>query len=163
MVYFIRGEDCWERSPQTKYTICSTLESLLTVSLKLTTSLLTFKDSIDMTMVRHDSDTMLGITNLHNSMILSTLNISFHRFAFGFPKIPHTNGDLFLTYKPMIIPLISQCATPSQQSSPKIKYTIEPPMRPMEPSNSLSLIVVQLNFWSLRTKYTIYLTLESLF
>ena len=61
--------------------------------------------------------TMLGIMTLHNGMILSTLSISSHVFALGFPKRPHTNGDVFLTYKPMIIPLISQCGTPSQQSS----------------------------------------------
>ena len=33
--------------------------------------------------------------------------VSFHGFAFGFPERPHTNGDVFLTYKPMINPLIS--------------------------------------------------------
>ena len=60
---------------------------------------------------------MLGTTTLHNGMILSTLSISSHGFAFGFPERPHTNGDVFLTYKPMIIPLISHCRTPSQQSS----------------------------------------------
>ena len=36
------------------------------------------EDSTDMT--------MLGTTNLHNDMILSTLSISSHGFAFGFPK-----------------------------------------------------------------------------
>ena len=36
---------------------------------------------------------MLGITNLHNDMILSTLSISSRVFAFGFPKRPHTNED----------------------------------------------------------------------
>ena len=39
---------------------------------------------------------MLGITTLHNCMILSTLRISSHGFALGFPKRPHTNGDVFL-------------------------------------------------------------------
>ena len=53
--------------------------------------------------------TLLGITDLHNGMILFTLSISSHSFAFGFPNRPHTNGDVFLTYKLMIIS--------SQQSS----------------------------------------------
>ena len=35
-------------------------------------------------------------------MILSTLSISFHGFALGFPERPHTNGDVFLVYKLMI-------------------------------------------------------------
>ena len=60
---------------------------------------------------------MLGTMNLHDGMILSILIISSRDFAFGFPTRPHTNGDVFLTYKPMIIPLISQCGTPSEQSS----------------------------------------------
>ena len=30
--------------------------------------------------------------------------VSSHGFALGFPEKPHTNGDVFLTYKPMIIP-----------------------------------------------------------
>ena len=54
---------------------------------------------------------LLGITNLHNGMTLSTLSISSHGFAFGFPKKSHTNGDVFLTYKLMINPLISRCGT----------------------------------------------------
>ena len=54
---------------------------------------------------------MLGIPNLHNGMILSTLRISSHDFVFGFPKRPHVNKYVFLTYKPMIIPLISQRGT----------------------------------------------------
>jgi len=77
-------------------------------------------------------------------MILSTLSISSHGFAFGFSKKPYTNADVFLTYKPMIIPSISQRGTPSQQSSPRIKYTIEPLLRPIEPSNSLPLIEARL-------------------
>ena len=36
---------------------------------------------------------MLEITTLHNGIILSTLSISSHGFALGFPKRPHTNGD----------------------------------------------------------------------
>ena len=46
---------------------------------------------------------------LCNDMILFTLSINFHDFIFGFPKRFHTNGDVFLTYKLMIIPLISRC------------------------------------------------------
>ena len=52
----------------------------------------------------HDSNTILGTTTLYNGMILSTLSMSSLGFAFGFPKRPHTNGDVFLIYKPMIIP-----------------------------------------------------------
>ena len=47
---------------------------------------------------------LLGITTLHNGMILSTLSISSHGFTFGFPKRSRTNGDVFLTYKSMTIP-----------------------------------------------------------
>ena len=46
---------------------------------------------------------------LHNGMILSTLSISSHGFTFDFPKRPRTSGNVFLTYKSMITPLISQC------------------------------------------------------
>ena len=49
------------------------------------------------------------IMTLCNDMIRFTLSISFHDFIFGFPKRFHTNGDVFLTYKLMIIPLISRC------------------------------------------------------
>ena len=51
----------------------------------------------------------------------------------------HTNRerDVFLTYKLIIIPLISQRETPSQQSSPRTKYTIEPSLRSIEPSNKI--------------------------
>ena len=56
---------------------------------------------------------VLGTTNLYNGMILSS--IKFHGFTFGFPKMPHTNGDVFLTYKFVIILLISQRGTRSQQ------------------------------------------------
>ena len=87
---------------------------------------------------------MLVITTLHNGMILSTLSISSRGFTFGFPKRLHTNGDVFLIYKLVIILLISQRGTPFQQPSPRTKYTIEPPLRPMEPSNSLPLIEAQL-------------------
>ena len=55
---------------------------------------------------------LLKITTLHNSIRLSTLSISSHDFAFGFPKMSRTNGDVFLTYKPMINPLINRCGTP---------------------------------------------------
>ena len=46
-----------------------------------------------MTKLRDDSNIMLGTTDLHNRMILSTLSISSHDFAFGFSKSPHTNED----------------------------------------------------------------------
>ena len=55
---------------------------------------------------------MLGITNLHNGMILFILSISSHGFAFGFPKRSHTKGDVLVTYKPMINPVISRRGTP---------------------------------------------------
>ena len=42
-----------------------------------------------------------------------------------------------------------------QQFSPRTKYTIEPPLRPIEPSSRLPLIKVQLLLWSPRTKYTL--------
>ena len=40
----------------------------------------------------------LGITTLHNGIILSILNISSRDFTFGLLKRPHINGDVFLTY-----------------------------------------------------------------
>ena len=52
---------------------------------------------------------MLGITDLHDGMILSTLSVSSRDFVFGFPKRPRTNGDVFFAYKLVIVPLISQC------------------------------------------------------
>ena len=60
---------------------------------------------------------LLGVMTLHNGMILSTLSISSHGFTFDFLKMPRTNGDVSLTYKPMTISLISQGGTASQQSS----------------------------------------------
>ena len=59
----------------------------------------------------------LGIRTLHNGMILSTLSIGSHGFAFGFPERPRTNGDVSLAYKPMINPLITNVRLLSQQSS----------------------------------------------
>ena len=59
----------------------------------------------------------LGTMDLHNGMILSTLSISSHGFALGFLKRPRTNGDVFLTYKP-----------------------IDHSLKPMEPSNNLPFI-----------------------
>ena len=53
---------------------------------------------------------MLGITNLHNGMILSTLSISSHWFALGFSKRSHTNEDVFL-YIPTILNNKSICFT----------------------------------------------------
>ena len=44
------------------------------------------------------------ITNLHNSMILSTLSISSHDFALNFHKMSRTVEMYSFTYKPMIIP-----------------------------------------------------------
>ena len=71
---------------------------------------LTIEDFIEMTKLRawlwyQES------RNLHNSMILSTLNISSRDFAFGFLKRFLTNEDVFLTYKLMIIPLTSRSLT----------------------------------------------------
>ena len=60
---------------------------------------------------------LLGTRTLHNGMILSTFSISSRGFALCFPKSHHNNGDVFLTYKCMIIPQISQCKTHFQQSS----------------------------------------------
>ena len=68
-------------------------------------------------LVRYYESILLETTALHNGMILSTLSISSHIFTFGYPKMPHSNEDVFYTYKPMIIPLISRCGTPYQQSS----------------------------------------------
>ena len=95
-------------------------------------------------------------------MILSTLSISSHGFAFGFPKRPHTNEDVFLTYKLMINPFINQCGTPLPTILPSNKVHHRAPLRPMEPSNILSLIEAWLLLWSPRTKYTLCSTLESL-
>ena len=44
------------------------------------------------------------------------------------------------------------CSNNLQQSSPRTKYTIEPPLRPMEPSNSLLLIEIWLFLWNPQTK-----------
>ena len=44
----------------------------------------------------------LGITNLHNGMILSTLSISSHGFVLRFSKRSHPLEIVFITYKPMI-------------------------------------------------------------
>ena len=52
---------------------------------------------------------MLETTTLRDGMILFTLSISSHGFAFGFFKRPHTCEDVFLTYKLMNNPLISHC------------------------------------------------------
>lgn len=56
---------------------------MMCIPSKLITSLFDTYDSIDVTKLRYgyDYDTMLGITNLHISMILSTLNISSHVFS----------------------------------------------------------------------------------
>ena len=67
---------------------------------------------------------MLEITNLNNGMILSTLSISSHGFAFDFFLRPHINGDVLLTYKPMINPLISRCRTPLPTILNRIFYPV---------------------------------------
>ena len=59
------------------------------------------------------SDTMLGITNLHNGIILSILSINSRDFTFSFLKMSRTNRDVFLIHKLIIILLISQRGTPS--------------------------------------------------
>ena len=50
----------------------------------------------------HESDTMLGITTLQNGMILSTLSISSHGFAWASPKGLIPMEIVFLTYKLII-------------------------------------------------------------
>ena len=55
---------------------------------------------------------LLEITTLHNGMILSTLSINSRDFALGFSKRPCTNGDVFLTYKPTIIPKLANVGLP---------------------------------------------------
>ena len=68
---------------------------------------------MDMAKLGHDYDIMLEITTLYNSMILFTLSISSHGFAFCFPKGLIPMEIVFLTYKPIIFLLISQCGTTS--------------------------------------------------
>ena len=65
----------------------------------------TFEDSIDMTNLRAWLCYHVRNHDLRNCMILSTLSISSHGFAY-------TNEDVFLTYKLMINPLISRRGTP---------------------------------------------------
>ena len=52
---------------------------------------------------------LFGIMNLHSSMILSTLSINSHGFAFGFSKKPRTNNMYTIsrcgTLLPTILPL----------------------------------------------------------
>ena len=50
-----------------------------------------------MVKLRHDSDTMLVITTLHNGMIFSILSISSHGFVLDFIKSSRTNRDILLT------------------------------------------------------------------
>jgi len=76
-------------------------------------------------------------------MILSILSISSRGFAFGFPKKSHANGDSVPYYEPMIFLLISPCKT-NLFNDPQTNYTIEPSLRPMEPSNNLLLIKARL-------------------
>ena len=91
--------------------------------------------------------------NLGNDVILSTLGISSCDFTFGFHKRP----------QPFNQPMWDSSPSNRQPSSPQTKYTIEPPLRPMEPSNSLPLIEAWLLLWNPRTKYTLCSTLESPF
>ena len=51
---------------------------------------------LDVISIKNDTHWTLGITNLHNGMILSSLSISSHGFVFCFLKRPHANGDVFL-------------------------------------------------------------------
>ena len=100
----------WSR--RTKYTLCSTLSHF---RLHLRGSQLlcsTFENFIDMTKLRtwlwyhvrnHNSPHWYGIVHFEHKL--------------GLPQKPHSNRDVFLTYKPMIIPQINQCETPSQQSA----------------------------------------------
>ena len=69
-------------SPETKYILCSTL------NLPLIILLTTLEDSI-----------MLGMMDIHNSMILFTLIISSRSFAFDFLKRSRTNGDSIVYLK----------------------------------------------------------------
>ena len=46
----------------------------------------------------------VSFTTLHNGMISSTLNISSHGFALGFPKGLVPMKIVFFDYKPRIIP-----------------------------------------------------------
>ena len=109
---------------------------------------------------------MLWTTTLHNSMILSTLSISSHGFAFGFPKalIPMEMYSLLINswWFPKLAN-VGLLSNNSQQSSPRTKYTIEPPLRPIVPSNSLPLIEAWLFLWSPWTKYAFCSALEPLF
>ena len=50
--------------------------------------------------------------NLIRNYDSPTFSISSCGFPFGFPKRPHTNGDVLFTYKSMINSLISRCGTP---------------------------------------------------
>ena len=67
-------------------------------------------------LLHHPIINLLEITNLQWYNIVH-FEHKLSWLYFWFLKRPRINGDLFLTYKPMIIPLISQRGTPSQQSS----------------------------------------------
>ncbi|KAG7019552.1 hypothetical protein SDJN02_18513, partial [Cucurbita argyrosperma subsp. argyrosperma] len=81
-----------QSSPRTKHTISLPLIEARLLSLEVTFDHI-FEALLAWLGLGHGSDTMLGITTLHNGMILSTLSIKSHGFALGFPKKPHTNGD----------------------------------------------------------------------
>ena len=67
---------------------------------------------------------MLVITTLYNGMILSTLSISSHGFALGFPKRPYTNDDVFLTYKSMIILKFVNVGLPPNNPQPSSTHLV---------------------------------------
>ena len=55
---------------------------------------------------------VLANMNLIRNYDSPTFSISSCGFPFGFPKRPHTNGDVLFTYKSMINSLISRDGTP---------------------------------------------------
>ena len=83
-------------------------------------------------------------------MILSTLSTRCRDFTFSFPKMPHMNEDVFLTYKPMIIPYPLPTILASNKvhhkSSPEAYGALEqPPLNqgstPLESSNKVHLLL----------------------
>ena len=96
-----RGSTLSLESSNKLHPLFDTLETLLTTPSRLSS---TFEGSIDMAKLRAWPWYHVRNHDLYNGMILSTLSINSRGFAFGFPKRPHTNGDVFLTYKPIAIP-----------------------------------------------------------
>ena len=62
---------------------------------------------------------LLEVTDLHNGMILSTLSISSHGFALGFPKGFIPIEIVFLTYKPRM-ELTNVGLTPNNSQHPPL-------------------------------------------